>query len=174
LRDPVGPFPVTLTKPQRDLAQSGINQHVTLTAVTLLTSYDPRSVMGYCSEVNGRHHDDMWPPPRDLLGVEMMYRVPNRTYLVGCGDNCLYSGDGVVLRADGEITSEWTARGGVGISVKSGTFLGDFMPASALPAGSSNFAYTFTYGRQEVALPGAGVVTKDDGLHTALAAHLID
>jgi hypothetical protein len=165
--------PRALTVTERDDANGGISGRQIDKTFVAVTKYDPLSIMGYCSDANGRHPKDHMPTQRDLLGVEML-NPTNRTYAIGCGENCLYTGDGVVVRADGFITSEWTARGAANIVLNSGpTITGNSVSASLLPAGVSSFGYTFS-GPRGGLMRGAGIVNKDDGLHTALVTHLID
>jgi hypothetical protein len=89
------------------------------TSARPLTPYDGLSVMDYCAGENGRDPTDYMPTRLDLLGMEMLY-PDNRSYPVGCGTACLYSSDGVIVRTGSTVTSDWTARGGVGIKLVGG------------------------------------------------------
>jgi hypothetical protein len=122
--------------------------------------------MGYCATQNGRAPDDWSPTARDLLGMEMLYPA-DRLYPVACEQGCLYTAAGLVVRASGTVTSDWTRRGGVGVVMQSGTSSGTTLPVAGLPSGTSWYSYTFTEPRG-AQLVGGAWVNKSDALHTAI------
>jgi hypothetical protein len=91
--------------------QGVIGNNETDNALERLTVYDPRSIMNYCSESNGRVGDDYMPTSLDLLGVEMVYpRVIGNP--IGCRQGCYHtSSGGVIARPDGLLQTDWAERG---------------------------------------------------------------
>jgi len=174
---------ITLTADACGHAQSRINDRTPIPGARRLTvNEDPISIMNYCSGFNGR---DLNPPVYDLagymptvydlLGLEMLYPV-NRTYRIGCTNGipgCFSTAVGAIVRLDGMITSEWTARGALDIGMRPtgvGTY-GSSISASSIPAGQSNFTYQFIAPRGEI-LTGAGTITKSNSMHSALVVSI--
>src|SRR6266700_627036 len=85
--------------------------------IHILTKYDPDSVLSYCSP---REFFGEWARPTayDLLGMEMLY-PPSVTFPVGCDTGCLHSATGLITRQDGAVSTSWTERGGVDVTLLS-------------------------------------------------------
>jgi hypothetical protein len=156
---------------ERATAQRYIDDRATVSDAKVLTTYDPLSIMDYCNYTNGRDRTDFTATALDRLGMEMLY-PSTRTYGIGCGGGCLYSGDGVILRSNGAITSEWAARGAAGITMTWGAFVGASIPASLLPSDRSSLTYTFPEPRGTTRT-GSGYVNKTDSLHGAIVSSLL-
>lgn len=163
----------TLTADQRNVAQSRINDRTVISNAPVLTTYDPMSIMNYCAGVNGRQAGDYQPTRLDLLGMEMLY-PSDRTYPIGCDVNCFYSSDGVIVRSDGAITSDWTARGSVNVTMQWGSIVGRAVAAAALPNGTSTVTYTFKEPRGTSIMRGSGTVSKSDSLHAAIISSVLN
>jgi hypothetical protein len=163
--------PQMLTPEEKVSARDRINDRTIDNTAKVLATYDPRSVMNYCGDVNGRPPlVDLLPTSLDLLSMEMLYPT-NHVYRVGCSAGCLYTPDGVIVRSDGAVTSEWTGRGALNVSMTFNSFTGTSVPASQIPNGTTSFSYTFLEPRGTTR-SGSGIVHKNDGLHTALVASL--
>lgn len=109
-----------------------------------LTTYDPDSVMNYCSaKTGGRRAGDYRLTDRDKLGIEMLYprfwtSPAFRDLTVACGTSCFNTGSGPVARSNGSVTLGWTARGALDLrptwSTPSGGFQAQYLPVSRLTA----------------------------------------
>ncbi len=83
----------------------------------LVTDYDKVSIMSYCGAEYGRYHNNSdpnqtwWEPSAlDHLGAEILY--PKEEDLdLACKLGCVRGGFGLIVRSDGEIVDEWSARG---------------------------------------------------------------
>jgi len=164
--------PANLTADQMALAQARIDGRSIDANATVLTLYDPISVMNYCSAANGRDTSSFIPTLLDLLGMEMLY-PSNRTYPVGCWNGCVLTASGAIVRTDGSVTSDWTSRGATEIFMRrSGSTTDELsVSASLLPDGSSTFSYTFKDPRG-TEFNGSGTVVKSNSVHTAVVMNL--
>lgn len=140
--------------------------------VELLTIYDPRSVMNYCSRENGRGSDEFRPTPLDRLGAEMVYPVET-TYPIGCRSGCFRSATGVITRTDGSITTDWTERGGLGVTVwPFNLATWTWIETNTLPSGTQTHSFQFSTPRGGL-LVSSGQVVNSNSLHTAVVASLL-
>jgi hypothetical protein len=151
-----------------------------------LTPYDRQSIMiwSYC-DVERQETDLL--SAMDRLGVEMMYPKATSGHKLACGDGCVQTGDGVVVRTDGSLTIDWVSRGAdvdpvwrVGLFTTIQTSDGR-LPASRLPATTNNITMTFpdAFGnpnfnlylptsQQHAKLSGGGTAVKSDAIHAAI------
>jgi hypothetical protein len=168
-------MPQTLSTDQCWAAKGRVADRVPISGAELLTVPDPRSIMSYCAVPNGRDPDDYMPTQYDLLGMEMLYPA-DRDYRMGCASGCFATSSGVIVRSDGAVTSEWTARGALDVEM-----LTDFwfpfgpwtttIPAQDLPSGTAEFVYGFVDPRAGI-LSGSGIATKSNAMHAALLGTL--
>ena len=105
----------------------------------MLTRYNgPRSVVHYCSLFNGRDANDYTPTTLDFLGMKMLY-PGGGDHPIRSEQGCFTTGDGVIVRSDGRITSDWWARGAARVTMAlslSGTHT-TWIGAEALPNGTA-------------------------------------
>jgi hypothetical protein len=101
----------------------------------------------------------------------MLYAI-NRSYGMACQDSCLSTSNALLVRTDGLVTHEWTARGALSVlytpdgNVSRG---GASLITSGYPAGLFTLTYTFVPPRDPQRSGGA-TINRDDSLHTALLA----
>lgn len=141
----------------------------------LLTIYDPHSVMSYCAVPNGRDPNEFQPTALDLLGAEMTYPL-NTTYPIGCQSGCFYSGNGVISRTDGALTTNWTARGGLNVEIISplnGAHVASF-GTGGLSGGSSTLTFNFVAPRTGTLLTTSGNLMNSNAYHSAVVSALTD
>ena len=101
---------VNLAMGDQQIAQFRVNDRVPITTGRVLTKFDPRSIMNYCSGPDGR--TEPVPTAYDMLGMEMLYAI-NRTYGLGWGVGCFVTTSGLVTSTTGSIVSEWIGSGSV-------------------------------------------------------------
>jgi hypothetical protein len=158
---------INVSAGDRSTAQGRVSDRTKIGSGGILTWYDPRSIMNYCSGVNGR--TDAIPTQFDMLGMEMLYSA-NRTYALACGTGCFGTTTGLVTSSTGSVVSEWIRRGSVGVPFRvSGTSTDVYSYSVAgLANGSSTLNYTFRdpVGRSR---SGSGTVTKGNPLYAAIA-----
>jgi hypothetical protein len=141
-------------------------------AAELLTVYDPRSIMNYCNHQNGRGWDEFRPTPLDLLGAEMVYPV-NTTYPIGCRSGCFRTPTGVITRTDGSITTDWTERGGLNVTVwPFNLATWTWIDTATLPTGTQNHSFQFSAPRGAT-LVSSGQVVNSNARHAAVIASLL-
>ena len=160
-----------LTEDQCNSARGRIADRTPVSGAKILTVYDPLSIMNYCSSDNGRSTTDYHPTRLDLLGMEILYSV-DRPYPLGCLQNCIYTLDGVILRTNGILTSDWTARGAVNVIMYWSSISGQNVSAAYFPPGVSQFYYNFKNPWNEMR-HGNGKVIKSDLLHAAILSAIV-
>jgi hypothetical protein len=151
--------------------QEMLNNNGPIASLELLTEYDPNSVMNYCSLA--RAPDDWRPTGLDLLGAEMTYPQP-RTYPLACSSGCFYTGDGVITRTDGVITSDWAARGGKNVALYS-PFNGlvvETIPTGGFGEGSLALSLQFRGPPSNTLLTTGGTLVNSNAMHTAIVSVL--
>ncbi len=136
--------------------------------IHILTKYDPDSVLSYCSP---REFFGEWARPTayDLLGMEMLY-PPSVTFPVGCDTGCLHSATGLITRQDGAVTTSWTERGGVDVTLLSAIDAQNVatLPTSSLAAGSSTLQFLFNTIRTTGLRLASATLLNSNAQHTAI------
>jgi hypothetical protein len=160
---------ISVSATDQGSAQGRVGDRTPISNGIIMTAYDPKSIMSYCSSVNGRASSDSNPTPYDMLGMEMLYST-TRTYGLGCGIGCFVTSSGVVTSTAGSIVSEWIMRGSAGVPFRvSGTSTDVYSYAVAgLPSGPSTLNYSF-HDPVGHARSGSGVVNKSNTSYAALA-----
>lgn len=167
---PVPPVtvPTIITAKQRQQIDDARAGNVPDLTAAKLTVYDPQSVMSYCGTEFGGSEK---PTNYDLLGMEMLYPLDSG-HKLRCNKGCFNTPAGVVVRTDGIVTSDWTARGALNVPM-SLTTANSFSPktiaATSLPAGTAtvNFDFIDPRGKHH---PGSGTSVKSNGWFSAIAA----
>jgi len=170
--NPPATTPQYLTQSNRDFLQWSLDNNLPDSSYTLLTLYDPQSIMNYCSAEFGRLPEDSAPTALDLLGVAMLYPQSNGSPL-GCGKGCFKTSTGVIVRTDGVVMSDWMARGAISVPISLTTTPGgSTLPASALPSGTATITH-YNWDPRSVRRSGTAVTQKSNSVHAALVSSVM-
>ncbi|HET9953744.1 MAG TPA: M12 family metallopeptidase, partial [Polyangiaceae bacterium] len=176
-----------LTEKDKGASASRVRDRTKKDSFKPLTEYDFFSVMNYCS---GRYVD--FPDPiksdwrltsYDALGIEMLYPRSGQgaALELGCGKACFRTTPfGALIRSNGSVRDEWTARGGkewwlntpVWQLPGGKTITANSLSASQLGA-SQGVGYDATVKWSGKVVGGEGFVTVSDAKWTALVTTFI-
>ena len=77
-----------------------------------LTEYDALSIMNQCRGTDfGVPLSSWFLTPLDALGAEMTYPFSFTDHKIVCHSSCVQTGNGVVVRTNGKMQSDWSQRG---------------------------------------------------------------
>jgi len=168
--------PVIVPKPSADykVLEDNLNSLPPIPGLTFVTRYDPEALVSYCWPRPTFLGDWVRPTAYELLGVEMIY-PPFITYPVGCSSGCFHSATGLITRQDGSVTTSWTERGGLNVSLISPINGQDVatLPTSALSVGTSQLSFNFRTVRTNSQRSATGSLVNSNTQHAAIVSTML-